>query len=287
MSEQVYYSGSDHGSYQYLTLETLINDFKAINADNSYVGNVPRYSVLYQAKRALRELTFDVLRDIRAIELSVGTNLQVTLPPDYVDYIRISWVDGDGNMYPMAVNNSLSIGKVYLQDNDYNLLFDGSGNVLEAARRRQSILPEDQVRDYTVQTAQFIPNVNQAGTFDWGSYRVDERLGVIVFDSEVYTREVVLEYLSDGLYFDTVKGETEADIKIHKFAETALHDFVYYSLVKNKAGVPMNEKARARKEHFNSKKRARRRLNGANRDEWLQVMRGADAWIKGKHNSVF
>ena len=50
---------------------------------DDYTSNVPRYKVLYQAKRALRELYFDVARDIKAIELDLSPTLNVVLPPDF------------------------------------------------------------------------------------------------------------------------------------------------------------------------------------------------------------
>ena len=79
------------GEYQYVSLHDIVNDFMLMNVGpDKLVDNVKRYEVLYYAKDAVKELNFDAMRNIKVIELNVGDNLKMILPPDYVDYIRIS-----------------------------------------------------------------------------------------------------------------------------------------------------------------------------------------------------
>ena len=92
-------------------------------------------------------------------------------------------------------------------------------------------------------------------------------------------RNIVLEYISDGL-FTGCEGRPEEDIRIHKFAEAAILDYIFYELLKNRRNVPQNEKARSRKEYFNSRKNAKQRINSLRKDELLQVFKGASRWIK-------
>lgn len=280
MSEQTYYEGSDYGDYGYVTLEQIVNDYMASKQPDDYDAMSPRYLVINHARWGLRDLYFDALREIKAIELDLGPNLAVVLPPDYVDYVRISWVDEYGTMYPMAENNTLSISKVYLQDSDYNILFDIDGNILEGTPATQTLLNIDGegIREYNICGPGFTPNIDRSKVYENGSYRIDKEAGLIRFDSTVYTKSVVLEYVSDGLYFDPVKGEDETKARVHKYAEQALRNYIYWKLIEKKRHVPRYEKLAARKEYFNSKRIAKRRINQGSVAELLQSVRGGDVW---------
>ena len=89
----------------------------------------------------------------------------------------------------------------------------------------------------------------------------------------------MIEYISDGLY---VENEVRPDqgIRIHKFAEAALLDFIHYELIKRRSSVPYNEKIRSRKEYYNSRRLTKRRLNSINATDLLQVFKGDSKWIK-------
>ena len=92
MSEQAYLDDSTQwGDYSYITMEQIINDFMANRSPDDYTSTVARHRVLYQAMRGIRELYYDVMQEIKAIELDLSSALQVVLPEDYVNYVRISW----------------------------------------------------------------------------------------------------------------------------------------------------------------------------------------------------
>ena len=58
MSDLSYYEGNPDqwGNYQYATLSDIVESFIMSQVDGSYVLNVPRHQVLFQARRAFREL---------------------------------------------------------------------------------------------------------------------------------------------------------------------------------------------------------------------------------------
>ena len=291
MADIDYYNDeSQWGNYQYVTLQQIINDFKMLVDDDDIAHNLPRHKILYHAQRGLRELYYDVLREIKAIQFEIGTTLSVTLPRDFVNYVRLSWVDSNGQLFPMAVDNTQNIATAYLQDHNSELLFDNDGCILKAdGSKPMSFEPTPQSTE-TNQLLNFIfnngtvdsfnPNANLANHYQNGKYRIDKDRGVIEFGSNVYSRIVVLEYISDGLYTSSCEGTTETDIKVHKFAEQALQDFIYYSIIKMKRNVPANEKARARKEYFNSRRITKRRINAIRTPEIIQAFRQDTMWIK-------
>lgn len=288
-----YYENPDlHGNYQYVTLEDMVNNFVMSSDEDDYTANVDKYKVLFQTRRAFRELYFDAMREIKAIELELSPQLNVVLPPDFVNYVRISWVDDNGQLHPMAVDDKMSIARQYLQANNYEILFDDEGCPLESFNEGldldpvtgEAIVPEPNTISSGAYHFQFCanghfqPNKNFANEFPNGKYRIDTNNGLIHFGSDAFGKHIVLEYISDGLYTGC---EGREDLRIHKFAETAVYDWVYWKLIERRRNVPANEKARARKEWFNSRRLTKRRLRTIRADELRQVFKGSTRWIKG------
>jgi len=234
--------------------------------------------------KGLREFYYDVLQEVSGIALDLSPTLQVTLPPDYVNYVRISWLDKSGKLHPMAVDNKMSIAKDYLQDSNYGLLFDDEGCVLIGSQvfdeANPQVLPENTAcTDSFLFNEGFQPNTNMSNVYKNGKYVIDKNRGIIQFGSDVKGRTIVLEYISDGL-FTGCEGRPEEERRINKFAETALLDYIYYELIKQNRNVPANEKMRARKEYYNSLRKAKRRINTLRFSELLQTFKGANRWIK-------
>jgi hypothetical protein len=245
--------------------------------DDDFTSNVPRYKVLFQARRAFRELYFDAMREVKGVAIELSPQLTIPLPQDFVDYARISWLDAKGVLHPMAKNNKMSIAKEYLQGSDYQLLFDDGGNLIQSSDTNIAKYGEVGTLPSS-NSGVFNPNKNLSEAFENGSYMVDKSEGLIKFGSEVYGKVVVLEYISDGLFTDSSGG---SDLKIHQFAESAVYDFIYWKLVERRIHVPANEKARARKEWFGSRRKTKKKMNPIKADELRQVFKGASQWVKG------
>ena len=92
------------GSYQYVSLYDIVNNFMLMYAGNhNLVNNEERFKVLFHAKRAIQELNYDAFKEIKILELNVGNTLRYVLPSDYVNWVRIS-VYKDGLLYPLTEN---------------------------------------------------------------------------------------------------------------------------------------------------------------------------------------
>lgn len=280
MSDLDYYSDSSQwGNYQYITIEDIINNYLMSSDPDDYTSNVQRFKIVYQARRALREFYYDVLREIRAISLELSPSLQVTLPSDYVGYVRISWVDEFGELHPMAIDNKVDISKEYLQDHKYNVLFDSNGCILTGDTRKADI-PDTTGFEYQLcSSSNFTPNVDGSEIYKNGKYRIDKSSGVIEFSSDVKGKHIVLEYISDG-FFTSCDETSDSELRVHKFAEAAVINFIYYELIKKRRNVPYNEKRRAEKEYWNSRRLTKMRINAIRKDELLQVFKGSSKWIK-------
>jgi len=128
-----YYSGNDLGSYQFVSLEHIINNFMiAYVGEGKIIPKVKRTDVLFHARRALQELSYDTFKSIKSQEISLPPSLVMPLPQDYVNYVKIAWSDGSGIerlMYPASkTSNPNSIA----QDSDNNYMFNTSNIDIEA-----------------------------------------------------------------------------------------------------------------------------------------------------------
>ena len=56
-------------------------------------------------------------------------------------------------------------------------------------------------------------------------------------------------------------------------AEEALMSYMYYKIIERKASVPANEKARARQEYYNERRKANARIKSFTKEEALKTIR--------------
>ena len=106
---QQYYSGNVFGDYQFTSLDNIINHFMiAYVGEDKIIPKTKRLDVAYHAQRAVQELSFDTFKSCKAQEITVPATLQMTLPPDYVNYTKISWVDSAGIKHPLYPTNRTS-----------------------------------------------------------------------------------------------------------------------------------------------------------------------------------
>lgn len=279
------------GDYQYISLKDLVNDYMYSLENDSYTFDVNVNRVVFHAKKGIQELYFDVINDIIAVELELTPSLIIPLPHDYISYCRISWVDLNGKLHPLAVDNSLNLSQAYLQDNNYNILFDLQGDVLTGSHIQNKVGSQQQpygynaVTDYSLDGPnsyvspyyqQGLPfNTNRSKIFKNGSYTIDREQGVIQFSSNVTGRIIVLEYISNGMY-----QRSDEQIKIHKFAEEATNSYIYWKLIEKRRSVPENAKRAARAEWFNNRRLAKRRIQPVRQEEIRQVLNGSGRMIK-------
>lgn len=239
-----YHNESSHGNYQYVSLREIIDamEMEALNND-SYLKHVARHNLIRHAKTAIRQANTNAASDVLAFEITVPTSLVVTLPPDYVNYVRVSSVEQDKStggyhLVPLDINYNISTAIGYLQDHDANILFDEDGFVLTADASNAYSKP---YKKYPFNTL-CSPNRESADTSKFsknGEFTIDQRRGKILFGSEFSDKDVVIEYISDGLQCDDSK------ISIHKFLKQPVEDWIYYASIERNRNVPANEKYRA------------------------------------------
>ena len=78
--QQYYNTSSNYGGAQFVSMKDVVNNFYMFYVgDDKVINNVKRYDVVFHVKRAIQELNYDALKDVKALELELPTNLQLTL----------------------------------------------------------------------------------------------------------------------------------------------------------------------------------------------------------------
>ena len=285
------------GSYQYVSLYDIVNNFMLMYAGNhSLVNNEERYKILFHAKRGIQELNYDAFKEIKILQLTVCNTLRYVLPSDYVNWVRIS-MHKDGLLFPLTENIQTNWSSAYLQDNNCRILFDHTG---EALSPQFSELDFDRITggersiylnsnspfngmegwccdgywyfDYRI-GARFGLNTETANSNP--TFSIDKKGGVINFSSQIANQSVVLEYVSDGME----NGDVSA-ITVNKLFEDYIYAYIEYAILNSKQGTQEYLVNRARKRKSALLRNAKIRISNIHPGRLLMNLRGRDKWLK-------
>tara|TARA_R100000773_G_scaffold4988_7_gene5488 strand:- start:660 stop:1928 length:1269 start_codon:yes stop_codon:yes gene_type:complete len=294
---------NNYGSYQYIKLNDIVNNFLV-----GYVGkdklipDVKRTDVIFHAKRAMQEFSYDTLKSIKSAELTIPPNLTLVLPQDYVNYVRCSWIDDLGVKHIIYPADNITISPYYtqIQDDAGIPTQDNFGNDVEGTSVTQERWHK--ANDNLV-NGQLTPNdVNNGIDPDWygygygwglgtgygwgqryglepsaanmnGWFNINERENKLSFSSNLNGNMVVFEYISDGLAYDL-------DTRVPKMAEDAMYAYIIYSIISTRINQPEYIVMRLKKEKSAKLRNAKIRLSNIKLDEIVQVMRNKSKWIK-------
>lgn len=285
------------GSYQYVSLFDIVNNFMLMYSGNhSLVNNEERYKVLFHAKRAIQELNYDAFKEIKVLELNVCDQLRFVLPPDYVNWVRISLYK-DGLLRPLSENIQTLSSNAYLQDNNCEILFDQDGNIL---RPENSTIDFDRIRgtkksiylnagsSFNEQEGWCVDgcwyfNYSIGGRFGLNTetananptFNIDKKAGVINFSSGISGELCILEYVSDGM-----EGGNDSLITVNKLFEKYVYAYIQSEILSSKLGVQEYVVMRARKEKSALLRNAKIRMSNIHPGRLLMNLRGMDKMIK-------
>jgi hypothetical protein len=120
-----YYSGNDLGNYQFTSLDHVINNFMiGYVGDGKIIPKVKRTDVLFYAQRALQEFSYDTLKSIKSQEITLPPSSVMSLPQDYVNYVKLTWSDNSGVEHIIYPTSKTSNPNSVAQDSDGNYVFN-------------------------------------------------------------------------------------------------------------------------------------------------------------------
>ena len=280
------------GSYQYVSLADMVNNFILMYVGNDkLINNVDRWTILFHAKRAIQELNYDALKNIKVLEFEMGDNLKLVMPPDYINYVRISMLR-QGVLLQLSENRSVMDATAYLQDNQGDIVFDSNGNVVVGQSKLNILNQEQQLYTGTGPyngsygwnyDGNWYFGYNIGGRFGLDpteanvnpKFTINKAAGVINFSSGVQNSFIVLEYISDGM-----ENGDDSLITINKLAEDYIYNYLKWALLSNKYGIQEYIINRVRKEKTASLRNTKIRLSNLHPARLLMSLRGKDKWIK-------
>ena len=262
-------------------LSQVIRDFIITLDHDDYVSNASDVAIRNIALRGIREIGFDIGKKIRSIKLDIESNNTVTLPDDYVDVSKLGIIGSDGIIRALNHNGNLNYSRKYEVDSSgtaTNETNDSEDNPLNI----EANIIKDREDDKTSTSSSadstnafiFENYVFQGGTgrlygvgggASPGEYRINLDQNRIEVAANSSFSQVVMEYVADEA--------RSTDPEVHVYAEEALRCYVYYKLCERKASVPANEKARARTEYYNERRKANARLSNFSKSEALKTIR--------------
>jgi len=285
-----YDANGDHGNYQHISLQEIIDSFKA-----AYVGEgkicekVLDTDVTFFAIRGMQELSYDTLKSEKDWEVVVPATLVLVMPHDFVNYVKLSWSDGSGIEHviyptkftsnPAQESNTIDTwgGFDATTSTDESSTTKANFNSIQPSPASQSEFDyDDNVYDLNAgQRSGIDPQHAQVN----GSFYIDESAGKFHFSSNLSGKTLVLKYISDGMV--TTGGALSlANTKIHKFAEEAIYKYMAYGLLSARNDSNPNMIQLLKKERFAEQRKAKLRLSNIKIEELAQIMRGKSKWIK-------
>jgi len=277
------------GYYSRVHLNDIINNFiVGYIGDDKILTKVPRYEVAFWAQRSVQEFSYDIFHAEKNIEVELSSTLQLSLPSDYVNFVKIAYVDNEGNHRAIQNSKNSKATKSVAQDQDFKYIYDQDGNltfseISETASRFQKSKVDLQKKNFE---NYFDDNNEDTYITRYGSeperqnsngtYLLDIEAGKIYFNSVFSEGDLIsIQYISDGLgdngNFDNVL--------VPKLAEDAVYANMLYNLSKIRPSAA-GAAALYKKEAAAKMRNAKLRLSNIKLEELTQVLRGKSKWIK-------
>ena len=284
----------NYGGYAYISLNDIINNFMvAYVGVGKLIADVKRTDVIFHAKRGLQEFSYDTLKSVKSMEWNVPHSLSLPIPQDYVNYVKMSWVDRGGVkhiIYPTTLTSNPTQPNVQdflgnpTQDN-FGSNIDGTSLTDERwATNNAGFL----INNIALSGGDFAYGYNNYGyggaygrryggdpqymNFN-GTFTINERENKFSFSSDLVGALIILEYISDGLAYDM-------DTKVPKMAEEAMYLHILHSVLSTRANTPEYLVQRFKRERSAALRNAKIRLSNIKLEEITQVLRGKSKWIK-------
>ena len=274
------------GNYQYISMQQLINNFIIqYVGEGKLLSKCKRSDISFHAQRGMQEFSYDIMRCQKSQEIELGPSLKMMLPHDYVNYVKLCYVDSGGverMIYPaIKTSNPTAL----LQDADFEYIYDTDGNIINASdsdtwanfqnnSNPNSVtrsIADDEVDEWYATGGRYGLEPSRAHTN--GSYYIDNAKGNIHFSSDLNGKTISLKYISDGL-------GTEEDMVIHKLTEEAMYKLIAYAVLCAKVGIPEYIVARFKRDRFAAVRNAKLRLSNYKMEELTAQMRNKSKIIK-------
>ncbi len=264
-------------------LNQVVSDFIITLADDDYAGHASDTQIRTHALRGIRDMGFDMSNVIKSLKIGVDTsNNTVELPDDFVGLNKIGVVGSDGVVYVLGENRNINQSRAYADatgakvggassavDTDGDGVADridsksATGGAVSSTDDITQGFDSYLFRNYVYGASNGLYGIG--GGHLHGNFRMNLDQNRIELESNNSISEVVIEYVADEA--------RSKNPSVHVYAEEALMAYVYYKIIERKSSVPANEKARARTEYYNERRKANSRIKTFSKEEALKTIR--------------
>lgn len=215
---------------QYVTLKRIVS--YTLDETKQSIGSFDECWTL--AFRALVDMFFDVTAEALTVRLPVLGNKTVTLPSDYLSWVKIGILNTNGEVSTLKINNALTTYK----DTNPNRLDKLTSDISDAV---PLLLGSPFYLNYYYNnTYQPLFGVG-GGLIQYGECRVDDKNNLIILSPDFRFDSVILEYISSP--------EKNGDYQVPIIAQESIIAFIKW---KSKMGT--------RDEYYAEKQNTRRRM---------------------------
>ena len=231
----------DNQISRFISLSELVNMY----IDESMQTSKQFRRLWTLAFRGLTDIGLDVTWQPKTDLIQVNSNLTVTLPADYLDWVRVGVFNSSGEIATLKVNEQLTTYK------------DTSPNRIDAINSEGNISPVFAQYPYGYLNDGDYEHYfgTGSGLIQSGECKVDSQNGVIILDTNFSHSQVVLEYMSSPIMDD--------DYVVDFKAQEALIAWLRWKDIQSLPStrlVNISEKTLRQKEYSAQKNLARKRV---------------------------
>ena len=215
---------------------------------------------LHYALKAVKEIGYDSPYKIKSTKLTVDENREITLPDDFVDYIRVGWEKGQ------------FVVKLIEKDS-YNRLmnFDSDGNQIPYpdVETDQGLIYSDSNDTHTNDQGEHTGrHFGHKPTYKNSFMVIPERNKIMLDPSLHKAKEIVIDYITTGF-----SGTRTDATTMPAYAAEAIERYILWRFAEHDRTIPMNQKLMAKEEWIHSHKRYRSRNYQLSMDDVLKSLR--------------
>ena len=228
-----------------MKLYTIDKIVRSALADKEYPMHFYLQYLTY-AINGMRELTFDVLKNIKSVRLPVTSYGAIKLPCDFVDYVRVG---EESNQYVTVMSEKRQFNRLNK--------FDQNGKKVPYENILSSSSNGGWDSDLYNDKGELTGRVFNAKPTYPDSFILLRERGEIQLDPSFTGSEVVLDYISDGV-------NTTASNAVHPYAIESIKSYIFWKQKEHGRNYNRQESELAKNEFYNQLRILRGRLSDIN-----------------------
>ena len=218
-SAHSYYTGNDLGSYQFISLNHIINNFMiGYVGENKIISKIKRSDVAFFAQRALQEFSYDTLKSLKSQEIELPPSLTMMLPQDYVSYVKLTWVDDSGIEHIIYPTSKSSNPDAIKQNADGSYVFINDTSLAEQTSPNSTS---------EIHQTQSFPSTNTIAINDADGNLVTDISTVLSLGMELHGTDANGNDIPPGTYITAFDTTTLAVAYVNQIIPIGIYDVIY------------------------------------------------------------